>query len=290
MKTLLFIAICLLSINSVIGQHHYFPDSNAVWSVWENKFFVNGDSIVNEKAYKKYFITNDSTLTSYAFFALLREDTSTLKVFVIPPTTYEEKLLYDFSLSVGDSVTVFPAENDNSYWYSSVPANPEIEQIDSVQIDGELRKRYKMTDKHNYMESEYWIEGIGSTYGIFNSGFGSLHIMYIPHLLCFKQDGEIIYNDPLQNGCSGRYPDGIIEKNQNDFVNIYPNPVDKLLFFESVAEIFEIRIFASSGIELDKFEPDNIAYQINVTDYPSGIYYIKITGRNFTQNMKFIKR
>jgi hypothetical protein len=288
MKTFLVLVIGLFSVISASAQSIHFPDSNAIWSVYMTKYFVNGDSVVNEKVYKKYYSTEDSTFITSNFFALLREDTISKEVFVIPSRTYEEKLLYDFSIILGDSVTVFP-DRDYTAEYDLVPVIARVIHIDSVIIDGNLRKRYEISNNRLVL-SEQWIEGIGSTYGIFNSGVANTDILYIPRLLCFEQDGEIIYSDTIVFGCSEGYPNGINEKKRNDFVNIYPNPVGKLLFFDAVSEISEILIFASSGIALDKFEPNNNEYQISVTDYPSGIYYLKITGRNFIQNLKFIKQ
>ncbi|MBK8846793.1 MAG: hypothetical protein IPO27_09730 [Bacteroidetes bacterium] len=117
MKHLLFLLTIVLASMSVHGQNLNFPDSTAIWSVYDEKYFVDGDSTYNSVNYKKYLFTNDSIVTTGTFFALLREDTVQKKVFSIASGSTQEQLLYDFSLSVNDTITVYPI---SFIYYSSL--------------------------------------------------------------------------------------------------------------------------------------------------------------------------
>lgn len=67
----------------------------------------------------------------------------------------EEGLLYDFDVQEGDTVW----HTNSGYDYTV------IESVDSVEIDGQLRRRYNVDTGRNYyfQDEEYWVEGIGST-------------------------------------------------------------------------------------------------------------------------------
>ncbi len=99
-----------MTFQYVYGQKYTpFPESNAVWSVYNEKYLINGDSIFNTINYKKYYFTTDSLAnpTKAHFFALVRQDSSTKKVYFIPSGKSIEYLLYGFSLNVGEETAVY---------------------------------------------------------------------------------------------------------------------------------------------------------------------------------------
>ena len=224
MKNLLLSFTILLTISSAFTQNINFPDSNAIWSVYDEKYFVDGDSTFNAIDYKKYYFSNDSIVTSGSFFALLREETLTKKVFAISAGNAQEKLLYDFSLSINDTVSVFPL----SYPFTSGPILVKVESVDSVLIGDTFNKRLKIIGENsNSGYEEYWIEGIGSTMGIFNSGISGIIVtdIYYPELLCFEKDGIILFHNPNFIDCFEIYPVGIEEPDYLIGTKVYPNPV-----------------------------------------------------------------
>jgi hypothetical protein len=82
--------------------------------------------------------------------------------------------------------------------------------------------------------------------------------------------GESDPSDPVYTLITG------IEDIDSDLFRIYPNPVSEVVNIESSAIITGIRIFNNSGqTVMDKIVDVN-QYQIDVSNYERGIYYIKL--------------
>lgn len=273
MKNLLLSLTIVLSLSSVIAQNFNFPDSNAIWSVYDQKYFVDGDSIVNAYEYKKYYFSNDSIVTTGSFFALLREDTLTRKVYAISSGSTQENLLYDFSLEVNDTAIVYPL----SFPIHSGPVSILVESIDSILIAGNYHSRMKIIGvDFPYGMEEYWIEGIGSTMGIFNSGITGFFVSDItfPTLLCFEKDGVILYSNPDFTDCYEIYPVGIAEMDLVDRSNIYPNPTNTTCIVESEKEILYYQLLSATGKNIRNGQVGSKSFTLDISDLPPGMYLI----------------
>ena len=290
----------LLNGGKGFGQSvFYFQDSNSVWSVWDKKYFAMGDSTVNTKQYKKYYVSTDSIINYSAinFFALLREDSLTRKIFAIQKDSVNEKLIYDFSLTFGDTTTVTPI----GFSYYSSTIRIKINQVDSVLINSQYRKRYKVgCADFDMCPSEYWIEGIGSTYGPFNSGLTGVNLVDVPKpvLLCYEESGQLFYNNPGYTTCYAHYPTiGIDEvKTSDNQSHIYPNPAQNSINFELN---FETEVLANSyliitdivGRQKGKYNipAKNSALVVNTETYSNGIYFYSIYNNGVLKEIeKFI--
>lgn len=276
MKILYTIFLMGLLTNAVYSQN--FPVSNATWSVYDEKYFIDGDSILNSVSYTKYYLSMDSIITTGTFFALLREDTVAHKVFAVRAGETEEHLLYDFSLNINDTVTVYPLSFE--FWQG--PLSVYIEQIDSILIGGSYSKRFKI---NNYsipdFHEEYWIQGIGSTLGIFNSGVSAVPLADIefPVLLCFEKDGILLYDNPDFTDCYEHYPVGINEKENNVF-SIYPNPADKNIRIVSKTIPENYYIYSGTGNEIQRGSFGKMGNSIDISALPAGIYVLIIEGKS----------
>lgn len=185
-------------------QYTPFPASDAIWSVNIDKFAVQGDTTINSKLYKKYYRTNgDSTFVfeNSTYYAAVREDTNK-RIWGIKHDAVTERLLYDFSLEIGDTTYVFPYEDYNNWVLDSVGLI--VIDIDSVPIDTTFRKRFKISTL-NYIRDqpewvyEYWIEGIGSTVGLFSQGTfepGIVDVVFY-ELLCYQENDFTEYFTPF---------------------------------------------------------------------------------------------
>ncbi len=230
-KNLFLSLTILLAISSAFAQNINFPDSNAIWSVYNQKYFVDGDSSFNAVNYKKYYFSNDSIVTSGSFFALLREEILTKKIFAVSSGYSQEQLLYDFSLSINDTVSVYPL----SFPFASGPILVKVESVDSVLIGDTFNRRLKIVGENcNSGHEEYWIEGIGSTMGIFNSGISGTIVtdIYYPTLLCFEKDEVILFHNPNFTDCYEIYPVGIKESEFFSGTKVYPNPASEFVTVE----------------------------------------------------------
>jgi hypothetical protein len=287
LQLLLVMLVLFTASNAQTNVYHPFPDSNAVWSVFNQKYFVSGDSTLNMLNYKKYFFSSDSIplLTNGAFFALVREDTLAKRVWAILKDSANEKLLYDFSLEVNDTTTVFPASN---FFYVPDGIKIIVEQSDSVLIDGQYRKRLKIigADQNTYLP-EYWIEGIGSTFGPFNSGFVGFIIFDAPYpvLICFEQDGQLLYHDLNFPDCYEPLPVGINEEERIAVLNVFPNPVNNVLFIQG-SDISRVELFDITG----KMLKECACRELDLHNIDTGVYIVRVTDSHGKQsNTKVIR-
>ena len=95
----------------------------------------------------------------------------------------DEVLLYDFNLSVGDTVTV-------NWMHQQLIVLEESE----VEVGGTMRR------KLIFGPDEYWIEGVGSSYGFLNSGSEGLVGSFI-QLLCYHENGNLIWDNEEFDDC-----------------------------------------------------------------------------------------
>jgi len=95
----------------------------------------------------------------------------------------EEVLLYDFNLTVGDTVTV--------NWFGQ-PLTV-IEETE-VEVDGTMRRKLV------FGPEEYWIEGVGSSYGFLNSGYENWMGSFV-HLLCYHENGDLVWDNESFDDC-----------------------------------------------------------------------------------------
>lgn len=78
-------------------------------------------------------------------------------------------------------------------------------------------------------------------------------------------------------------------KYNNTFVQVYPNPANEILFIENLSNAY-IQIFDIRGQLL--FEKYSVSNNVNidVSNYNTGIYFLKISNNHQQQNFKFIKK
>ena len=310
-----------------------FPTENAQWSVNNEKYALHGDTIINEKKYSKvYKQTADEAfefdIDKAEYFCAIRNDVENKRVYGVYkkdlPIKYhdniyystsrnsgKEFLLYDFSLNLGDTVSVAnfdEAENDGFIRYV------KFKRVETIGIDitnntfvtlhdndsifvlanGEQRKRILM---ENISETLFqsWIEGIGSSDGPFNhyNNF-SFELFTIKRLLCYSENSEYLYYqhdfdyDEDDDCFTNYYPSNVVENNEND-IKIYPNPTDDFINIENPSDSeYSIGIYNDKGQKLISKSSFGIS-NINVSDLPCGLYIITINSNYRNYNFKLIK-
>ena len=105
----------------------------------------------------------------------------------------DEVLLYDFNLTMGDTVTV--------NW---IGQKLGVLEESEVQVNGNMRRMLGLAE---YYEDgtigeveEYWIEGVGSTYGFLNSGYEAMVGAYI-QLLCYHENSNLVWDNEEFEDC-----------------------------------------------------------------------------------------
>ena len=209
--------VCLIA--SVKAQTYYpFVTENKIWSVLEGDmggghttwFKFLGDTLINGKIYKQTYYSNDSLMQYWSkYFCYIREDSE--KVYRLQNNV--ENLIYDFSLSKGDSI-------NTNYQLGGQPVFVKVDTVDYVLINGSSRKRINFRNFIN----EVWIEGIGSSwtpfdpfinYFIYDIGFS---------LVCVIDKDTLIYHDYGYPTCFLDYVNGIENYKTKSEFSISPNP------------------------------------------------------------------
>lgn len=226
--TIKYIPFVFLVFNSFISNSQIL-DTNTIWSENNIKYsYIFNDTVsINDTLYH-HINSHSDTLIQYNSNVeqtyLVREDGN--KVFWREPFLNQEFLIYDFSLSIGDSIYVTPRTGIS---YDSILLY--CENVDTIEVIGIMRKRLTMktinASAYYDTDIEYWYEGIGSDLGLFNSGhLGLVFIDQVdPKLFCCHKVFDQIYQDSITNSCHGSGTASIDKESLLNKINIYPNPI-----------------------------------------------------------------
>lgn len=250
----MFLLIC-----GAAGSQNYipFPGDSAYWKTYfygqsfsdsiYSTFQLTGDTILNGLVYHRVFTTkfehrlfpsDTIILHSQSFAGGLREQNEI--VYFLNANEDTEKAIYNFNLTVGDSVA--PPIGG-----MLVPIS--ILSIDSIQtLDGLYHKKLNL-NSIGYATTWY-IEGIGNDYGIFpNYGFIGGPGSGPTTLSCFKNHGNLIYYNPstIEN-CTEITGIKNLETNRLQ-LKANPNPFSEecRIDFGAIAKIACIRIVNDKG-------------------------------------------
>jgi hypothetical protein len=270
--------ISCFSLSFAQNNYSHFPDSNAVWSIWDRKITVNGDTIINGLQYKKYY-NADSNFSNPFYLAALREDVITQKVFAFFPNYNSERILYDFSAIIGDTVESqsFSVEMNSD----NQPLAFKVLEVDSISILGNYHKRLKVKSLCESQPIEdYWVAGIGSvSAGLFDAGMygfcGAICFSAPPVLICYERDGNLLFDNPSYDNCI-EYPLGTTELQLEIGVSIYPNPTSDIVTITSKEPIDNYSIYTTHNqLILSKNNSTNFV-EVSFANLPSGVYFLKI--------------
>lgn len=275
----LFISAALFSQNSFYAL---FPDSNATWNFhftawcggpnYADVFYsivVSGDTVINNQEYDKFAIPSvlvnsvgNCGSVNAGYIGALRQDTILRRVYIVPPDSLQEELLYDFTLQVGDTVTGYLHQDYN---------DPNVVlAIDSILVGSGYRKRWLIHPGYNV----YFIEGIGSTYGL-KKPIPDPNVVDLPDIafLCFSQNGQTLYPDTLEN-CDVISSVRSVDTDEG-LLKIYPNPSSGSFTVRFPKVKFDqLILFDLSGRILYQSDVKNKTSKI-IRDVPSGNYILE---------------
>ncbi|MEA4957657.1 MAG: hypothetical protein VB038_08010, partial [Methanobrevibacter sp.] len=220
----------MISFSSKISysqSQNTIADTNSIWSIYNELvvaepiptsyyILLKGDTTIDSKHYKKVWTNNDLSITDeMEFHALIREENQKTYVRYYHSgldSILGENLLYDFSLSNGDTFNLNIYEQVFSFNVS----------VDSIQINNEIRKRIILSG--NFIPNMTWVEKIGCLEAglLYESLFG---LGVIEKLLCYYYNDNVLYSNPEFNYCNIvgiNYP----RKEENQ-IKVYPTLIDK---------------------------------------------------------------
>ena len=157
---------------------------------------IEGDTLVDGVSYKVMYTTRNENLTGWSVCGVIRETEDKQVLYRRDGSSYDE-ILYDFSMEVGDTIIM----NGNGFY----PDMMFVIETNEILVNGEPRQQIVL--EYPWGDHEVWIEGIGSLYGIIDSG--SLFLMGgSTNLLCYYEDGDLIWQNttPGYDECYMVYP------------------------------------------------------------------------------------
>lgn len=266
--------------------------SNKYWTIFENDFtltcnasgakyfYFDGDTIVQAITYNilKYYNLQSAFVNPFCppysidnsqsyTYAWMREDTLSKKVYFRWNAQIPEELVFDFGLNAGD--TLFSQTSGCSYLTVDSTGTYILDNGSAVKII--------------YLDnSEFYIEGIGSSKGLFKcirNSFGQYD-----DITCVTQGGVKLFG----SACYGFT--GVNELNENGTIVIQIE--NNVLFWEidvtHKSDNYKVEL-VSSNSSVAYSEICNLGKSsFSVANFPKGIYFLRITTKDkyYSQKIK----
>lgn len=286
-KTLTFLFFSAIISSTAIAQVS-FPLIKTTWTQRHGqgeappKFTVIGvksdNVVIGGKIYHKvYQSETDVTLGISAYVGAIREDAMTRRVYYYDLAKGTERMVYDFSLNVGD--TVFTA-----------PGNAEaiVYATDIVNIAGVDRKRITFrlpAASTPWMEGE-WVEGIGNTGvgGLTGSPMAQPTCDCATTTVCFAGDGVIMYHNAnyLTVDCENVFSTAAAGSlsSVHDNVKFVPNPASGFARMLLPAGKFETLTIAdvAGRIVRKAHVAGQTESMVDTRDMAPGVYFYRLDG------------
>lgn len=307
MKKLVMFSFVLISLAGIAQVPDYFSN-NPEWrvSLWFGGFgsckevdeyveYINGDTLIDGKVYNKMYTRGygyevwigpppiyDCDFNRYHYNSLaayVRQEGK--KVFCLDAWFNEELLLYDFDLSVGDTLPL----TDFCFTWGEMPV---VVAIDSMLVGGEYRKVFE-TDYESAVV-KYFYEGIG--YGGGFLGNCSIFSEYPSYLHCYAVGG-VTYLPELYAECELNVGVPVIKTEMAS--HVYPNPVHDFMVLETDYPLKStvLEVYSATGriADVSYTRIDQEKYLVDFSGLGSGFYLIRILSEGRIQGqVKIIKR
>ena len=209
MKNIRFIAVIALmmmgGMTMKAQDYHPIVEDGKQWNVlfsypwsppepqhkYTDIYKIEGDTLVDGMSYKVMYTTRNENLTGWSVCGVIRETEDKQVLYRRDGSAYDE-ILYDFSMEVGDTIIM----SGNGFY----PNWMFVIETNEILVNGEPRQQIVL--EYPWGEQEVWIEGIGSLYGIIDSGSRFLD-GGSTDLLCYYEDGDLIWQNttPGYNEC-----------------------------------------------------------------------------------------
>lgn len=306
---LIFIALLLVAGMQARAQTHEFAPIGAEW------YYVNTPHLGNEfREYYRYYSEKDTVINAYSCkvinchfhgeytnyakgIAILRQENDKIYHYF----NGQFYLLYDFGVNIGDTLTI---ELKKSWieddLYEIMPVECVVNHIDFLRIDGEdLKMIYTdiISDLGGYLyidDNHYnYIEKIGHPKVFMEKIHEEIHDTdYLRELRCYH-DGENDYITPWwqEYNLPCDYPAFLPVENvssENEIL-IYPNPVNDLLYIESI-QPFTSQLFDINGRKICAKRGETTLNNMDLSSLSDGIYILQIKYDNGNINFhKIVK-
>jgi Secretion system C-terminal sorting domain len=287
--------ICLLFINVISNAQTYkpFPTDSASWGFYINspsgvsntKEIVKGDTILGGNNYYKVYSQLNNLIGFY------RESGKKVYAKILNYADTSEILLYNFNLNVGD--TFYDRRKDVSgtafiYKY-------KVTSITASTLTSDVRMQFNFnyagyqgaaTSYSNlgFSCNSFWLEGIGSIKGIFNTRTSAEGTEYFvaavvsnasfANLICFEHKN-------LQYMAQSCLTLGLKENETNSNIRFYPNPSSGFLnmqLTDATLSNYNLKLINVLGQEekIDDLVKQSDIITLNIQQLKKGIYFLQV--------------
>jgi hypothetical protein len=292
--------LLLVCISHLRAQEYLpFPQDSAVWYLvrsyqWPHppyiyfdtwKFEIQGDTLINDKVYKKVmYSVNESP--HYNYFGAYRVEDEGKKVYYLDDYMGYEIIAYDYSLSKYDTIQINGAD---------------FICIDTgmIQLNNGISSRYQVMQVPLANDCiQIWVEGIGSlnfplVETLYHCGY-TFELDF--NLTCFFYKDEKLYewsDNPFFQGCFG-FNTGIDDISHANLIAINPNPVtdlSRLVCNLSNTTLIDYKIYDIHGcVVTEEFDKYCHEIAIDKRSFSKGVYVFKYYLQNNSRfySIKFI--
>ena len=296
-----FALIISLSLKAQTQSYEYIPIVKEGLQIWtkdqkygqyneqyryERLALTEEDTIIDGKSYKKLysFTEREFDIETATFVCGIRENENK-QVFVASYHNQQEFLLYDFSLTEGDSIL---AESNGEYdLYFNVT------DVDTIDYNGVERRKITL-QFYNYAWVT-WIEGIGNIEGLlmdWRSYIMAMDPMPNVRLRCYEYNEECLYSDFSFNesiyDCYTPLYTGLEENETQNNILLYPNPAKERLYINTSIPIKQMTICNLLGQEIKKYNNLETTSSINISGLNEGVYFVKIYTEKVVLSKKIV--
>lgn len=296
-----FALIISLSLKAQTQSYEYIPivkEGLQIWTTdqkygqyneqyrYERLALTEEDTIIDGKSYKKLysFTEREFDIETATFVCGIRENENK-QVFVASYHNQQEFLLYDFSLTEGDSIL---AESNGEYdLYFNVT------DVDTIDYNGVERRKITL-QFYNYAWVT-WIEGIGNIEGLlmdWRSYTMAMDPMPDVRLRCYEYNEECLYSDFSFNesiyDCYTPLYTGLEENETQNNILLYPNPAKEMLYINTSIPIKQMTICNLLGQEIQKYNNLETTSSIDISGLNEGVYFVKIYTEKVVLSKKIV--
>lgn len=294
-----FALIISLSLKAQTQSYEYIPivkEGLQIWTTdqkygqyneqyrYERLALTEEDTIINGENYKKIysFTERDFNIENATFVCGIRENEN--KQVFVAYHNRPEFMLYDFSLTEGDSIL---ADEEYELYFN-------VTNVDTLVFNGVERREITL-QFYNYAWVT-WIEGIGNIEGMlmdWRSYTMAMDPMPNVRLRCYEHNEECLYSDFSFNesiyDCYTPLYTGLEENQIQNNISLYPNPTKERVYINTSIPIKKITICNFLGQEIKNYNTSQVQSSIDISELNKGIYFVKIYTEKVVHTTKIIK-
>lgn len=303
---LLLLLLLVVTVDTLKAQSYIpFPATNTTWReqfrrslpdpyTIHNYGLKNSDTVINGTAYHKLYKSADTIFDESEVIGGIREDTQKRVYYRLREMTgglENDKLIYDFSLQVGD--TLHSSDNNgNNNWMVTM----YVTQVDSININGTYHRRIIFD-----WPKTTWVEGFGNGVRglLFFSGTWPNNGQW-NDLICFGQNGNWIFHNTT-SAASPNLPLPGCDENlvgirdhfiPSEDIIFHPVPVVDIsqVYLKTHEKLNRMDIYDIAGKKIKTYAGNATGrISINRNDYAPGIYSYRLyTAKGENASGKFV--